>query len=772
MGSLLLLFFFSVLGSSTCQQAEGLTLFTLENVTLSIEPDGDVERDASPTLRCRPLVKSSPGTSLVRRYVVLKDNAEVHHGNTSRPDDLLWSIPNARVSDSGKYKCRVFIRDKTAVSNTEKLKVTGLSQPVLLILRNTAQAPIQEGDRVPVSCQAPGETGTFIFYFYDQGQEIHEEQTTSNQVEVELLFNKPGMRDMQCAYMVLMVPDAVKSNHSQAQYVRVREFDFLPVLSVLPDPTKTKIFEGDRINVSCEYRGAIDPLIRVALSNGNQLLDVTQTQAKVSHSLTVFSNHSGEFECSVMKGNVVKKRNSIVKVLEIISTPTLTVNPDVFENDTFHVRCQSDVLAPERVDSTDVNYQIRRIEGQTSYKEKVFRDLVHTAGSRTYTCTVTARNIVKHSPALVVQIKALASEPQIWAVGRVVVGRPFQVRCHSARGSLPITHTLQRNKAPVGTVTITRPGQLALFNVTIQRAGEIHDYSCSSQNNRHVLPVVGKHLNISVVVPLSDPRLSVLPALSDILEGVDLILICSAEGSPPITFRWYRDDSAKSLHSSTSADITDSHVIHGVDKQASGAYYCEAVNYDNVNIRSQKVIVEVKTATWKKGLIVASCLLMVALVVLLCVLRFRAKRGKRDTAAELSVKPSSPKPDDSLTVSLTHDTEVYDATTVRVDGAGTSVWSERSAHPGSDEESSAVSSEPDVEYTEVVHPRPMDPARVPLRKGTDTVYSELQNSPTGLGDLDHHDYGSVEYASLNTEQPELNHNQPQLNHHDLPVPVD
>ena len=98
----------------------------------------------------------------------------------------------------------------------------GLSQPVLLILRNTAQAPIQEGDRVPVSCQAPGETGTFIFYFYDQGQEIHEEQTTSNQVEVELLFNKPGMRDMQCAYMVLMVPDAVKSNHSQAQYVRVR----------------------------------------------------------------------------------------------------------------------------------------------------------------------------------------------------------------------------------------------------------------------------------------------------------------------------------------------------------------------------------------------------------------------------------------------------------------------------------------------------------------------------------------------------------------------
>ncbi|XP_067115680.1 platelet endothelial cell adhesion molecule isoform X2 [Osmerus mordax] len=733
MGSLFLLFFFAVLGSSTCQQAEGLTLFTLEKVTLSIEPDGAVGRDASPTLRCRPLVKSSPGTSLVRRYVVFKDNVELHRWNSSRADDLLWRIPNARVSDGGKYMCQVSIQDKTAVSNTERLKVTGLSQPVLLILRNTAQVPVQEGDRVPVSCRAPGETGTFIFYFYDQGEEIHEVQSTSNQVEVELLFSNPGVRDMQCAYMVLMVPDSVKSNHSQAESVRVQEFDLLPVLSVLPDPAKTKIFEGDRINVSCEYRRAIDPLVRVALSNGNQLLDVTQTQAKVSHGLTVFSNHSGEFECSVVKVNVVKKTNSTVKVLEIISTPTLTVNPDVFENDTFHVRCQSDILAPERVDSADVKYQIHRNEGHTSYNDRVFGDLVRTTGSRTYTCTVTAGNIVKHSPALVVQIKALASEPQIRAVGRVVVGRPFQVGCHSDRGSLPITHTLLRNRVPVGTVTVTRPGHQALFNLTIQRAGEIQDYGCSSRNNRQA--VVGKHLNISVVVPLSDPGLSVLPALSDILEGVDLILICSAEGSPPITFRWYRDDAATSLHSSTSATVTASHVIHGVDKGASGAYYCEAINYANVNVRSQKVIVEVKTATWKKVLIVASCLITVAVVVLLCVLRFRAKR-------------------------------------VRVDGAGTSVWSERSAHPGNDEESSAVSSEPDVEYTEVVHPRPMDPARVPLRKGTDTVYSELQNSPTGLGDLDPHDYGSVEYASLNTEQPELNHDQPQLNHHDLPVPVD
>lgn len=109
--------------------------------------------------------------------------------------------------------------------------------------------------------------------------------------------------------------------------------------------------------------------------------------------------------------------------------------------------------------------------------------------------------------------------------------------------------------------------------------------------------------------------------------------------------------------------------------------------------------------------------------------------------------------------------------TVRVDKAANSVWSERPPNAAIDEESSMASSEPDVEYTEVVHPQPADPARVPLRKGTETVYSELQNSPHGAAD--HHDYGSVEYAELNAEQLEISHTSPEVNNHqNLPVPVD
>ncbi|KAI4879458.1 hypothetical protein NFI96_014535 [Prochilodus magdalenae] len=56
------------------------------------------------------------------------------------------------------------------------------------------------------------------------------------------------------------------------------------------------------------------------------------------------------------------------------------------------------------------------------------------------------------------------------------------------------------------------------------------------------------------------------------------------------------------------------------------------------------------------------------------------------------------------------------------------VWSQR---PPDADDSGDVEDELNVEYTEVLHPQ-ADPTRVPLKKGTDTVYSELQTPPEGF----------------------------------------
>lgn len=108
--------------------------------------------------------------------------------------------------------------------------------------------------------------------------------------------------------------------------------------------------------------------------------------------------------------------------------------------------------------------------------------------------------------------------------------------------------------------------------------------------------------------------------------------------------------------------------------------------------------------------------------------------------------------------------------TVRVDRTPVSVWSSRKPETETDDEISTVSNEPEVEYTEVVHPRSADPTTSPLRKGTDTVYSELQNSPHGAAD--HHDYGSVKYVDVNGQTGIAQHSTEANNYSDLPMPVD
>ncbi|XP_056315850.1 platelet endothelial cell adhesion molecule [Danio aesculapii] len=155
--------------------------------------------------------------------------------------------------------------------------------------------------------------------------------------------------------------------------------------------------------------------------------------------------------------------------------------------------------------------------------------------------------------------------------------------------------------------------------------------------------------------------------------------------------------------------------IEEVSRQNSGNYYCEAFNLADKLSKSDIISIEVSLAKWKKSLTAAFCMLILALLVIFIVWCYKTKR-------------------------------------VGVNNKE-SVWSEKP--PDIPDEGNLQSpNEGDVEYTEVVHSQSVDPTRIPLRKGTDTVYSELQTQ----GSPDHNNHqGLLEYAELN---------------YDLPAPVD
>ncbi|XP_033947789.1 platelet endothelial cell adhesion molecule isoform X4 [Pseudochaenichthys georgianus] len=717
-------------------------LFKIKDITLSIEPAPDVTRDTNVTLRCKAFVSSSGLEALSREYRIYKDGNTIYSKNTSTSEDLLYPLSEARVSNSGKYKCKISIEQEDMTSGAEKLTVAGLSKPLLHINKGV----VSEGEEVTATCTAPGETGSFFFYFYEDSKEIQEKQVNSNQAEARLLFSSTGYHKIHCGYTVLVTPESFKSKESLSVTVLVKELPIVAVLEILP---KSKIYEGDKLDIFCSVKNnpRSSESINLYLSQGSQLL--SSGYSTVNHSMIALANHPGEFECRLEMGNVRKFDTMAVSVTELFSVPTLTMYPaEVFQREYMTLNCTSESSASERLGRDELTYTLDPTESPLISKVNGVFSVKALLYDFNYTCVAKAKEIVKRSETLTVRPKVAVSAPKISVVGRVVIGQSFKILCQSDIGSLPINYTLLWGYDQLNITTVKERFQQALFTVTIRKSDEISKYMCEARNGQREAPL-SKRLNATVIVPLTNPILTVLPHLPEISEGDHLYLICGVNGTPPVTFKWYRVGNEHPLYTITTYMNNTNYRVSALSKEHSGMYYCEAINHANIVVRSDLVTIEVRLALWKKGLIGGFCLLALSVLVVVVVLCFKSKRGKREAAAELSVKPSRPKSDDSLTVNLTHDTEVYNAATVRVEGAAVSVWSERRPEEANDEESSMVSNEPDVEYTEVVHPRPLDPAR---------------------GATDHHEYGSVEYAELNSEPAGINHFPPEIHHHqELPV---
>ncbi|CAL8389081.1 unnamed protein product [Arctogadus glacialis] len=760
MGPLLLLFScWTLVGAQTPS-------FKLRSVTLTIEPATDLLRDANATLWCRAGVSSSGTLTHVPVYTFYKDGTKVFT-KKSAGAELAYPLLRVRYSNTGKYKCRVEIDGQGENSDTSKLTVTGVSVPLLQLSRSS----LSEGEELTASCSAPDETGAFFFYFFVDGREVQDQPARINRADAQLRFNGGGVRQVHCEYTVMLAPGSTKSNKSNTVTVSVRELSFRPVLEIRP---AAEVFEGDQLSVSCRPEGNsnVPGGLFLTLTHGTQLLG-----SGVNHvNSSITAKDSGEIECSFEVGNVSKKATKTLSVTELFSVPRLSVSlAEVFEGDRMVLTCSSAALVAGRLSSEDIAYTLDP-KGPPATELGAGRFSLRAPPYHlSYTCTATARGITKHSLALLVRPKVSVVRPSISVVGgRVVLGRPFQIRCLSQWGSLPINYTLFWRYDPLNVTTVSTPHQEALFTATIHESDDIKLYMCEAANKPGKEGELSPRLNASVIVPLSNATLTALPAPWDVAEGNALILICGVTGTPPVTFKWYREDGgARLLFAGTANERSMAHRIHAVSRDHSGAYYCEAVNHARNPVRSQTVLIEVRLALWKKGVIAASCLLVLCAAALLCVLRFKSRRGKKEVTTELSVKPSGSKSDDSLTVSLVPDTEAYTAATVTEDRTSSSMWSVRPATAASDEDASVGSREPDVEYTEVVHPQPTDPTKVVLKEGTDTVYAELQDAPPGVvaaaaAAAADHEYGSLQYADLKN----TNLGPDEDYHHGLPVPVD
>ncbi|KAK2889082.1 hypothetical protein Q8A67_014457 [Cirrhinus molitorella] len=642
-GTFLLLFTFT--SEEVCAES------VIKSVQLIIHPRNEVERGTNVSLICQAEVSHRQGSNPNYEYKFYRDYQPLNTKQTSSTDNL-YSIPDARVAHSGRYKCTVVIEKQTMESNVKDLTVKGLQTPVLTV----DKLNLREGDDVTAVCTAEGEMGSLTFFFKHESEELYRMRTESDRVEQKLVLTK-DTKNMFCYYSINLDITREQSNDSNVISLHIQELEIKPNITVNPS---TYVIEGDLITFSCSvdviYQN--NPGLRTNLIHGRTTLSLNMTQT--DYRMSAKANDSGEYECLSSLGNVQKTSAMNITVKELFSMPVLSIHPaEVFEGELFNISCHINNFASERIQMNAIKYSIFQ-DKTPVIDDKTYSGTAGKASNGKYMCTAEAKGIFKESTMVLFETKVLVSKPEITVDGPVIVNKPFWIRCHSENGSLPIIFSLKRNN-----ITLNRTNEFyfhkdANFSANISTPSDISSYMCEAENNGRVSIKMSDKLHVTVIVPVENPLLTVIPVPGNIEEGSVVTLICSIpKGSPPISF-WFYEGSGTAIYNTTVQANSSSYNLT-VKRQHSGNYFCEANNQANVLIKSNIVTVEVSLAMWKKALIAAFCMLSVALLVLFIVMRYKAKRGKRAMAGKLSVKPAGPK-SDSLTLSLTHDTHNSDHT--------------------------------------------------------------------------------------------------------------
>ncbi|XP_022612616.1 platelet endothelial cell adhesion molecule-like isoform X2 [Seriola dumerili] len=740
---LLLLLLTSLLHFDTAQCATGESSYIIDAVGLTILPNKTVESGTPVTIRCQVKVSHTNIPNLTHAFQ-LKRNDVVIHSSTTIEDSVVYELNPARAADSGSYDCRVTVKDKSRASSIQKLDVIGLQTPILYLNKTT----FYEGDDFIATCGAPEEKGSLMFRFFQRfgnkkPENMKQLAPTGNSSETTLVLRHAGNYSLYCDYVIHLVSGTSHSDHSNEIQVEVEGVQISPSMNVLPSANVT---EGDVMEVVCKVNTSQEK-VEVFLTKNSKVLK----KARVSLNHRFIAEDSGKLVCKAERGNVQKETYKEITVQELFSKPRLTLEPvDLFVGDHFKLTCSVSVYFPERIRNDTMQFSIYKDNNRLTTSQ-TFINISHPDRNGNYTCraqtTSLTHNIVKESQTLVVKAKIPVSKPVLSVVGgTLVLGKSFQLLCHSDNGTLPITYTLFYSDKSKVFMVVSNPGEQAIFNSSaILERSELNKFICHAKNGQNRPPAVGSvqqllH-SINIIEPVSRPELTIVPSMGEVSEGQDATLTCSVnKGTPPIIFTWYHTEMKGALDLQTSKTLEGSYFIQNVRGEHKGGYYCVSTNLANETKQSYTVMIRVKMAGWKKGLIAVLCILLILALFLVIAIKTRFLQFKRKTAKKLSVKSASTKVE---RLSLTQ-AEVNEAANVTPGMIGKSVWSEHVSGSESDDQNSVTATEP--QYKEV-KTRQADPNGAPVETGTDTVYSEVRNSKQGVPEQA--DGGSVEYAQLN-----------------------
>uniref|UniRef100_A0A8C6NGZ6 Platelet endothelial cell adhesion molecule n=1 Tax=Melopsittacus undulatus TaxID=13146 RepID=A0A8C6NGZ6_MELUD len=646
-------------------------VFTFNTVEINVQPSVKVKNGAPMSIICHADISKSADFQLQHNFTIFKDGKLVFM-TVSNKDDARYEVPMARSSDTGEYECTVEAGGKTKSSNSLHVWVTGMTKPIL----TAEKKEVLEGEVVKLRCELPEEVPPLYFYFRkikmnSTPKEKYVFEAYKNYSEVEfsveegdniLQFDCFGKRHVQREFDT--------SEHSNKTLVTVRGKFVRP---------SHNITEGDRIQLECSTVVARMRDIEIILQKNKTILKSVRDEKVLKYSTVATLEDSGEYLCKVEQGRASKSTkvnlfpkptlSASMNKLDENRELTLSCSISSFQKANFSVlrrNSNGDVLLETsrnltmRVSVNDTGSYICKAEVKGIVKESkpvrinVYGELIQRFRTQWYqgkskpchSLPFAALWSVICNHFSVIPLLAPVSKPTLSVVNglpEVVLGKPLQLICRSARGTPPITFKFY--KGNVTKEIVINDTYATFLDENVGQNGK-KGYKCDARNNhssgvktsnilnvtvvgnfkkkmvvrfhvtvkayntrikatistiQHVIiKVISNSANICFlcafsVVPIRNASLGSVP-YGEVEEGSETAFLCSVkEGSWPIHFRIFRkaDRDVLVFEQSEHADRVMWRKVT-MSRQDTGTYYCMASNRANVDVKSHPITINGK----------------------------------------------------------------------------------------------------------------------------------------------------------------------------------
>nr|XP_012305187.1 Fc receptor-like protein 2 isoform X1 [Aotus nancymaae] len=356
-----------------------------------------------------------------------------------------------------------------------------------------------------------------------------------------------------------------------------------PKAVLLLKPPWSTTFKGEKVTLICRESHS--------LAQGNTLWYRDKNLWRAKHN-EIQITESGNYQCKTQGSSL----SDAVHVEFSSDWLILQASHPVFEGDDVTLRCQgkNDKNAYNKVYYKD-GKQLPSSYNLDSIKlNSVSRD------NSKYHCTAYRMLLTvrykQTSKYLNIQVQELFPHPVLRASSSTPIeGSTMTLTCETQlspqKPNVQLQFSFFRDSQTLGSGWSRSP-KLQIPAMWTEDSGS---YWCEAETVSHSIKKRSLRSQIHVQrVPVSNVNLEIQPTGGQLIEGENMVLICSvAQGSGNVTFSWHREGTVRSLGRKTQRSLLAELQVLTVKERDAGRYYCAA---DNVHgpILSTRIRVTVR----------------------------------------------------------------------------------------------------------------------------------------------------------------------------------